>query len=171
MPIPILGFVAYSGTGKTTLLLKIIPLMKQQGLRIGIIKHTHHQFDIDKPGKDSYRLRHAGAQQTLVASRHRWALMVETEQLDEPDLERLLPHFDTDKLDLILVEGFKHEPFPKIEVHRPSLGYSPLFLDDKSIIAIACDTPPTVANHLPLLDINKPTEIITFITERILKNR
>ncbi|MEK8017956.1 MAG: molybdopterin-guanine dinucleotide biosynthesis protein B, partial [Candidatus Parabeggiatoa sp.] len=90
--IPILGFVAYSGTGKTTLLLKIIPLLKAKGLRIGMIKHSHHKkFDIDHPGKDSYRLREAGAEQMLVASRKRWALMVEMEEeFEEPNLEELL---------------------------------------------------------------------------------
>lgn len=167
--IPMVGFVAGSGTGKTTLLLKIIPLMKQRGLRLGVIKHTHHQFDIDKPGKDSYRLRHAGADQTLVASRHRWALMVETSQLDEPDLDSLLSHFEPDKLDLILVEGFKHEAFPKIEIHRPQLGQTPLFPQDTSIIAIACDAPPVVATYLPLLDMNNPEEIVVFIEKHFFQ--
>lgn len=168
-PIPMVGFVAGSGTGKTTLLLKIIPLMKQRGLRLGVIKHTHHQFDIDQPGKDSYRLRHAGADQTLVASRHRWALMVETTPLDEPNLDYLLPHFEPDKLDLILIEGFKHESFPKIEIHRPQLGRTPLYPQDTSIIAIACDAPPVVATHLPLLDMNQPEEIVAFIERHILQ--
>ena len=167
-PIPIVGFVAGSGTGKTTLLLKIIPLMKQRGLRLGVIKHTHHRFDIDQPGKDSYRLRHAGADQTLVASRHRWALMVGTPILEEPNLDYLLPHLDPDKLDLILVEGFKHEPFPKIEIHRPQLGHPPLFQQDPLIIAIACDAPPVIATHLPLLDMNQPEEIVAFIEKHIL---
>lgn len=166
--IPIIGFVAGSGTGKTTLLLKIIPLMKQRGLRLGVIKHTHHRFDIDKPGKDSYRLRHAGVDQTLVASRHRWALMVETTPLDEPNLDGLLPHLDPEKLDLILVEGFKHESIPKIEIHRPQLGHTPLFPQDPLIIAVACDVPLVIATHLPLLDMNQPEEIVAFIEKHIL---
>lgn len=168
--IPILSFVAYSGTGKTTLLLKIIPLLKAKGVRIGMIKHTHHQkFEIDYPGKDSYRLRHAGAEQMLVASCKRWALMVEIgEPCDEPPLEQLLPHLDQDKLDLILVEGFKHEPFPKIEVLRPSLGHPWFFPDDDTIIAIACDEPRVIKTNLPVLDMNQPEQIVAFIEEQFL---
>ncbi|MCK5665363.1 MAG: molybdopterin-guanine dinucleotide biosynthesis protein B [Thiotrichaceae bacterium] len=165
--LPILGFVAYSGTGKTTLLLKIIPLLKAKGIRIGMIKHSHHKkFDIDHPGKDSYRLRQAGAEQMLVASRKRWALMIETgDELKEPNLKQLLSHFEQDKLDMILVEGFKHENFPKIEVHRPSLG-RPLFVSpDPTIIAIASDAPPIEATDLPVLDMNQPEQIVTFIEE------
>lgn len=168
--IPILGFVAYSGTGKTTLLLKIIPLLKAKGLRIGMIKHTHHKFDIDHPGKDSYRLRHAGADQMLVASRKRWALMVEMDDsFSEPYLEHLLPQLDQSQLDLILVEGFKHEHFPKIEVHRPSLNRPLMFLEDESIIAIACDAPLAMATHLPVLDMNQPEQIVTFIENQVLE--
>ncbi len=167
--IPILGFVAHSGTGKTTLLLKIIPLLKAKGLRIGLIKHTHHQFDIDHPGKDSYRLRHAGADQTLVASRKRWALMVEMgDEFDDPSLEQVLSHLDKNQLDLILVEGFKHERFPKIEVHRPSLNHPLFFPQDDSIIAITCDEPLAVPTHLPMLDINQPEQVVAFIEQRIL---
>jgi molybdopterin-guanine dinucleotide biosynthesis protein B len=166
--VPILGFVAHSGTGKTTLLLKIIPLLKQQNLRLGMIKHTHHTFDIDQPGKDSYRLRHAGADQMLVASRHRWALMVETAHFQEPDLNYLLEHLDQTNLDLILVEGFKHEKYPKIEVHRPSLGHPPMFPYEQSIIAIASDAPPTITTNLPILDINQPQQIVTFIQHSFL---
>jgi len=167
--IPILGFVAYSGTGKTTLLLKIIPILKAKGLRIGMIKHTHHKkFDIDYPGKDSYRLRQAGAEQMLVASSKRWALMVELEnKFAEPDLEQLLVHLDQQKLDLILVEGFKHENFPKIEVHRPSLGNPLFFPEDNSIIAIACDVTDKLKTNLPLLDMNHPEQIVAFIEKFI----
>jgi len=168
--IPILGFVAYSGTGKTTLLLKIIPLLKAKGLRIGMIKHSHHKkFDIDHPGKDSYRLREAGAEQMLVASRKRWALMVEMEEeFEEPNLEELLSHLEQEKLDLILVEGFKHERFPKIEVHRPSLKRSFIFPEDKAVIAIASDEPLAITTDLPRLDMNQPEQIVVFIEEKIL---
>jgi len=168
--IPILGFVAYSGTGKTTLLLKIIPLLKAKGLRLGMIKHTHHKkFEVDYPGKDSYRLRHAGAEQMLVASRKRWALMVEMqEEYEEPDLIQLLSHLDQDKLDLILVEGFKHENYPKIELHRPSLGHPLLFPEDNSIIAIASDVPLTESKNLPWFDMNQPEQIVAFIETQFL---
>jgi len=169
--IPILGFVAYSGTGKTTLLLKIIPLLKAKGLRIGMIKHSHHKkFDIDHPGKDSYRLREAGAEQMLVASRKRWALMVEMEEeFEEPNLEQLLYHLEQEKLDLILVEGFKHERYPKIEVHRPSLERPLIFPEDQAVIAIASDEPLTITTDLPRLDMNQPEQIVVFIEEEILQ--
>jgi len=167
MTIPVLGFVAYSGTGKTTLLLKLIPLLKQKGIRIGMIKHTHHKkFDIDHPGKDSYRLRQAGAEQMLVASGKRWALMVEMEsKLDEPNLAQLLAHLNQDKLDLILVEGFKHENFPKIEVHRPSLSKPLLFPDDNSVVAVVCDEPSLITTSLPIFDMNQPVPIVEFIEQ------
>ena len=172
MTIPVLGFVAYSGTGKTTLLLKIIPLLKQNDLRIGMIKHTHHKkFDIDHPGKDSYRLRQAGAEQMLVASGKRWALMVEMEnKLEEPNLEQLLAHLNQDQLDLILVEGFKHENFPKIEVHRPSLGKPLLFPDDESIVAMVCDEPDLITTTLPVFDMNEPQLIVKFIEKYLVDN-
>jgi molybdopterin-guanine dinucleotide biosynthesis protein MobB len=169
----ILGFIANSGTGKTTLLLKLIPLLKARGLKIAMIKHSHHHFDIDHPGKDSYRLRHAGADQMLIASRLRWALMVELadQNLEEPSLEQLISKLDQENLDLILVEGFKHETIPKIEVHRPSLGNSAFFPNDPSIIAIACDEKPVEATELPLLALNQPEKIVDFIIDFLSTRR
>ncbi|MEK8015813.1 MAG: molybdopterin-guanine dinucleotide biosynthesis protein B, partial [Candidatus Parabeggiatoa sp.] len=126
--------------------------------------------DIDHPGKDSYRLREAGAEQMLVASRKRWALMVEMEEeFEEPNLEELLSHLEQEKLDLILVEGFKHERFPKIEVHRPSLERPLIFPEDKAVIAIASDEPLAITTDLPRLDMNKPEDIVAFIEEEILQ--
>jgi molybdopterin-guanine dinucleotide biosynthesis protein MobB len=165
--IPILGFAAYSGTGKTTLLLKLLPLLKAKGLRIAMLKHTHHDFDIDKPGKDSYRLREAGAEQMLVASSQRFALMVETGNYDEPCLAELLPKLDQKNLDLILVEGFKHEKIPKIELHRPSLGKDFLFTNDKDIIAIASDE-SLLQVKIPVLNLHNPQQIVDFIMLNIL---
>jgi len=163
-PIPLLGFVAFSGTGKTTLLKQLIPLLKARGLRPALIKHTHHSFDIDTPGKDSYELRQAGAEQVMVASRHRWALMVETpQQTDDPRLEILLPHLNTEALDLVLVEGFKHAAIAKIELHRPVLNHPLLFTEDPNIIAIASDEALTRKTHLPVLDLNNPEAIADFI--------
>lgn len=104
--IPLLAFAAWSGTGKTTLLKKLIPALCARGIRPGLIKHTHHDMDVDKPGKDSYELRKAGAAQTIVASQQRWALMTETPDEEELDLQFLASRMDTSKLDLILVEGF-----------------------------------------------------------------
>ncbi|MES9879713.1 MAG: molybdopterin-guanine dinucleotide biosynthesis protein MobB [Sedimenticola sp.] len=161
--VPILGFAAYSGTGKTTLLRKILPLLKSQGLRIGMVKHTHHNFDIDKPGKDSYELRKAGADEMLVASGRRWALMVETGQTGDPVLQDMVEHLDQKNLDLILVEGFKHEKLPKIELHRPSRNKPLIFPQDPEIIAVATDGELGTQTGLPLLDINSAETIAEFI--------
>lgn len=165
--IPIIGFIAYgSNTGKTTLLTKVLPLLKHKNLRVGMIKHVHHQFDIDTPGKDSYRFRQAGADQVLVASSQRWVLMVETGDSDDPYLDQVLPNLHQTDLDLILVEGFKHETFAKIEVHRPSLGYPLLFPQDDAIVAVACDEPLATETTLPILDINNPIQVTDFICQK-----
>ncbi len=164
--VPVLGFAAFSGTGKTSLLLKLLPELKTRGLVVAVIKHAHHNFDPDHPGKDSYELRKAGTDRMLVASRHRWALMVETEDRIEPRLEDLLKHLPQDGLDLIVVEGFKHENFPKIELHRPSLGNPLLFPDDHSFIAIATDQPISIDAPIPLLDLNNVDEIAAFVMDR-----
>jgi molybdopterin-guanine dinucleotide biosynthesis protein B len=166
---PLLGFCAYSGTGKTTLLTRLIPVLNRNGLKIGLIKHAHHQFDIDQPGKDSYELRKAGACEIMVASAKRWALVHESpERKGDPSLEELLPHLSLSKLDLVLVEGFKHEPLAKIELHRPSLGKSLLYPNDSGIIALATDIPPGEKIQLPVLDLNNIDEIADFIKDRFL---
>ncbi len=166
--IPILGFAAYSGTGKTTLLTQLIPLLKVQCLRIGLIKHSHHNFEIDKPGKDSYRHREAGASPVMVSSRFRRAVIWERSEPSEPSLLEELSYFDKAGLDLILVEGFKREPFPKIELHRPSLGKPLLFPEDDSIIAIASDDKFLATIKLPVFDLNRPAQIADFIVNRFL---
>ncbi len=164
--VPMLGFAAFSGTGKTTLLTRLLPLLRTQGLRIGMLKHAHHGFDIDRPGKDSYELRRAGAAQMLVASARRWVLMVEEgEGLEEPDLQQLVARLNQDALDMILVEGFKHEAFPKIELHRPSMGRPLMCLDDPNIIALATDAKPVQESPVPLLDLNRVEEIGTFVLD------
>lgn len=160
--VPLLGFAAFSDTGKTTLLASLLPLLRQRGLRIGVIKHARHGFDIDHPGKDSYVLREAGASQMLIGAPQRWALVTETPGQGDPKLDDLLPHLDQRHLDCILVEGFKHEPFPKIELHRPSRGYPLLCLSDETIIAVASDGPLAVEVQLPLLDLNNPLQIVDF---------
>ncbi|MCB5190497.1 molybdopterin-guanine dinucleotide biosynthesis protein B [Methylobacillus arboreus] len=166
-PRPILGFCAYgSGSGKTTLLTKLIPVLTARGLRLSVIKHAHHKFDVDKPGKDSYRLREAGAVQTLVASDIRWALMTERERMpygQEPvALAELLPQLDSNAIDLVLIEGFKQADIGKIEIHRPSLGYPLLSPADDSIIAVATDA--ALNQHtVPVLDLNNPESIADFI--------
>lgn len=166
---PLLGFVAFSGTGKTTLLKQLIPLLKKQNLKIALIKHAHHRFDIDIPGKDSYELRKAGADQVLVVSQQRWAMITETpEQQDDPELSDMLTHLDQSGLDLILVEGFKHIAFPRLELHRPALGHPLLFPDDADILAIVTDAPLQQQTTLPVLDLNQPAAIADFIQQYIL---
>jgi molybdopterin-guanine dinucleotide biosynthesis protein MobB len=165
---PILGFVAYSGSGKTTLLEQLIPALRSRGLRIALIKHAHHDFDIDIPGKDSYRLRKAGASQVMVASASRWALINEhDEQHDEPQLEELLQHLDCSRFDLLLVEGFKHESHPKIEVWRSATGKPLIYPTAENIIALACDQQPKVEVAIPLLDLNNVEAITDYIMARV----
>ena len=169
---PILGFAAYSGTGKTTLLKQLIPLLTDQGIRIGMIKHAHHDFDVDIPGKDSYELRKAGATQTLVASGKRWALMTETaDNTGDPALDDLIAKLDQSQLDLILVEGFRHVAYPKIELHREALGHPWLYPQDDSILAVASDGPLPGSTQLPQLALNQPAVIARFILENILERK
>ena len=175
-PIPLLGFAAFSGTGKTTLLTQLIPLLNKKGIRIGVIKHSHHNIELDNPKKDSYKLRKAGAQQTILASPQRTSIIVELPQQEDSSLEQALSHLQTDLLDLVLVEGFKSRSFPKIELHRKELNKPLLYQEDKSIIALATnDTPATDDNtpssndnkpaskHIIQLDINNPNAIAEFI--------
>lgn len=160
--IPALAITAWSGTGKTTLLKKLIPALCEQGIRPGLIKHTHHNMDVDKPGKDSYELRKAGAAQTIVASSQRWALMTETPDEPELNLAYLVSRMDASTLDLVLVEGFKHEAISKILLFRQGCGHrEEELIIDKHVIAIASDVPLTVA--VPLLDINDIPQIAAFI--------
>jgi molybdopterin-guanine dinucleotide biosynthesis protein B len=161
---PVLGFAAFSGTGKTTLLIRLIPFLEQHGVHVALIKHAHHDFDIDRPGKDSYELRKAGARQVLVASDRRSALMTEYAEPREPRLDDLLAQLALEAIDLVLVEGFRHVPFPKIELHRPSLGYPLLCREDASIIAVATDTPVST-DPLPRLDLNSSSMIGEFILD------
>jgi molybdopterin-guanine dinucleotide biosynthesis protein B len=163
---PVLGFAAFSGTGKTTLLQQLVPLLRREGMRLGLIKHAHHDFDVDQPGKDSFVLRHAGVERVLVGSRRRWALMVETSDAQEPTLANLLAQLPCADLDLVLVEGFKHERFPKIELHRAALAQPWLYPQDDSIIAVATDNPHTMPQPTGvILDINVPEAITRFILE------
>ncbi|MEJ2479038.1 MAG: molybdopterin-guanine dinucleotide biosynthesis protein B [Acidihalobacter sp.] len=163
LPIPVLGFAAWSGTGKTTLLSRVLPILRQSGLRCALLKHAHHSFDIDHPGKDSYELRKAGADQVLIASRWRWALMVESETEQDPPLDEMLGRLNPTQADIVLVEGFKHERMPKIELHRPALGRPLLYPDDPDIIAIASDEP--LETPLPRLDLNDAAAIAAFIVD------
>lgn len=167
--IPVLGFAAASGTGKTTLLTQLIPVLKQSGLRIGLIKHSHHDFEIDRPGKDSFRLREAGASPVMLVSRYRRAMITEFIPEKEPRLDEQLKQFDPSELDLILVEGFKAEKFPKIELHRPALKKPLLYLNDPDIIAIATDVALETPAYLTQLDLNQPEMIAAFIQNYLMK--
>jgi len=169
--VPIVGFVAPSGTGKTQLLKALITRLKSEGFKIAVIKHSHHDFEIDKPGKDSYELRKSGAAQMLIASKYRWAMINESEKLgDEVELNTLIKQLDQTALDIILVEGFKFEHFPKIEVYRSDVVASkrvqvPLFLSDPNIIAIATDKPLAEKEGVTLLDINDIKQVSQFIIQ------
>ena len=164
--VPVLGFAAYSGTGKTTLLVHLIPLLKKKGIEVGVIKHAHHDFEIDQPGKDSYEIRKSGATQMLIGSKKRWALMVENEETDQAiRLQEYIQHLDQNKLDIILVEGFKTEVLTKIELHRPSLGHPLICKSDESVIAVAADEKIDEKLGLDVLDLNNYNLIVQYIID------
>lgn len=155
------GFAGFSGSGKTTLIEQLIPRFVGRGLRVSLIKHAHHSFDIDKPGKDSFRHRAAGASEVLIASDQRWVLMHELRGESEPSLDELLSRFS--RCDLVLVEGYKHARLPKIEVHRPSTRQPMLHPQDPDVVAIATDG--GVSASVPVLDLNDPDTIARFILD------
>lgn len=156
----ILGIAGWSGSGKTTLLAGLIPLLVQRGLKVSTIKHAHHQFDIDQPGKDSYRHREAGATEVLVSSAQRFALLHEHRGAPEPTLEELLAKLSP--VDLVLVEGFKKEGHPKIEVWRAATGKPMLQPEDPQVIAVASDSAlPDLP--VPRLDAGNADEVADFI--------
>ncbi len=164
----VLGVAGWSGSGKTTLVLKLIPALLQRGVAVSTVKHAHHNFDVDKPGKDSWEHRQAGAREVLVASGRRWALMHELREETEPPLSDLLARLSP--ADLVLVEGYKCEPHPKLVVHRATVDGPPLWPDDPNAIAVACDraTADTVmADGLEALDLDDPEAIADFIVERL----
>ena len=169
--IPMIGFSAFSGTGKTTLLKQVIPLLKGKGLRIAVIKHAHHHFDLDQPGKDSFELRKAGSDKTIICTTTRMAVITEfPTPKDEPTLQEIIDTIDADSFDLILVEGYKHLPFPKIELHRKSVGKPYLYQNDPDIIAIACDAELPEPTDIMVLDINDVEGIAELVAERVGKN-
>lgn len=147
----IIGLAGWSGSGKTTLLTKLIPCLTGRGKRVSTLKHAHHAFDIDRPGKDSFQHRSAGATEVLVVSGNRWALMHELRGAPEPPLPEMLTKLAP--VDLVLVEGFKRESFPKLEVHRAENGKPLLYPDDRWIVAVAADTPLPDAT-IPVVDLN-----------------
>jgi molybdopterin-guanine dinucleotide biosynthesis adapter protein len=159
---PVFGFAGYSGSGKTTLIEQLIPIFVGRGLSIALIKHAHHSFDIDKPGKDSYRHREAGASEVLISSGQRWVLMHELRGQEEPGLEAQIAQLSP--CDLVLVEGYKRAPIAKLEIHRASVGKPLLHPHDPHIVALATDAGLTSElGDLPLLDLNDSGAIALFI--------
>ncbi len=157
----IFGFAGWSGSGKTTLLERLVPLFNARGLRVSLIKHAHHEFDVDTPGKDSYRHRQAGCQEVLIASARRWALMHELRNTPEPTLAELVPHVSP--CDLLLVEGFKRESIPKLEIHRSENGKPAIHTFDSDVVAIASDT--RFDSALPQFDLDDAEAIADFICQ------
>ena len=160
----VMGIVGWSGTGKTTLIVRLLPILVQRGLQVSTVKHAHHRFDVDQPGKDSYEHRRAGATEVLVGSANRWALMHELRGTPEPTLDDLLSRMA--RVDLVLVEGFKSHPHDKIEVIRGTSRDRPLWRDDPCVIALATDRMQEIETSLPVLDLDEPFRIADFIVER-----
>ncbi len=156
----IFGLAGWSGSGKTTLMTALIPEFGSRGVSVSTIKHAHHTFDIDRPGKDSWHHRAAGARQVMIASANRWALMHELRGAPEPSLDELIRQMSP--VDLLLVEGWKHHPHPKIEVYRPSLGKPLLYPDDPFVAALASNE-PLADLPLPWLPLGDPAAIDSFI--------
>ena len=159
----IFGVAGWSGSGKTTLLTALIPVLVERGFAVSTIKHAHHDFDVDQPGKDSWRHRQAGASEVMVASARRWALMREHRAAPEPSLDQLAARMSA--VDLLLVEGFKRHPHARIEVHRRSLGKPLLYPEDPHIVAVACDEPLVLP--LPVLPLADADAVAAFILERV----
>jgi molybdopterin-guanine dinucleotide biosynthesis protein B len=159
----VFGIAGWSGSGKTTLIEKLIPRFTARGLRVSLLKHAHHTFDVDQPGKDSYRHRHAGASEVLVTSSRRWVLMHELRGAQEPSFDEQIRHLSP--CDLLIVEGFKHAPIPKLEVWRAVTGEGMLHPQDAHIVAVASDA--KVETRLPLLDLNDDEGIAQFVVKHL----
>lgn len=159
----VFGIAGYSGSGKTTLLEKLIPQLTARGLRVSVIKHAHHGFDIDRPGKDSFRHRQAGAYEVLLSCNDRWALMHERRHEAEPTLNELLSHLSP--CDLVLIEGFKQEPVPKLEVYRLANGTPPIFAERSDVVAVATDG--EIDTLLPVLPLNDIGAIADFVLHHL----
>jgi molybdopterin-guanine dinucleotide biosynthesis protein B len=160
----IISFAGWSGSGKTTLITRLIPLLTARGISVSTVKHAHHAFDVDKPGKDSYEHRSAGATEVLVASANRWALMHELRGAPEPDVIELLAKLAP--VDLVIVEGFKRTASIKIEVHRRSLGKPFIYPDDPAVVAVASDVPVPLPPSIPNLALNDVAAIADLVLVR-----
>jgi molybdopterin-guanine dinucleotide biosynthesis protein B len=159
----VIGIAGYSGSGKTTLIEKLIPILVREGLRVSLIKHAHHEFDIDQPGKDSWRHRHAGCTEVLVSSSQRWALMHELRGAPEGNLQEQLARLSP--CDLVIVEGYKNAPMPKIEVHRKLASAPLLFPDDPHVVAVATDE--SLATSLPQFGLEDAAGVARFLIQHL----
>ncbi len=162
---PVLGFAAFSGSGKTTLIRKLIPELNARGIRASVVKHAHHEFDIDYPGKDSFELRKAGADQVLVGSGKRWAMVVETPLEEEADLATFLARLELSHSDVVLVEGFRHIRFPKIEIYRHELERDLFYPHDESIIAVATDNSEIFADNISTIALDRTDKLADFVVD------
>jgi molybdopterin-guanine dinucleotide biosynthesis adapter protein len=164
-----IGFAGYSGSGKTSLIERVIPALRQRGLKVSVLKHAHHSFDIDQPGKDSFRHREAGASEVMLVSEKRWVIMHEAQGRPEPSMEEMLTRFED--CDVVLVEGYKFGALPKIEVYRSQFSIDkktePMFKNDQKIVAVATDASDFLRaqTQLPLLDLNRPEDVAAFIVQ------
>ena len=163
----IIGIAGFSGSGKTTLIEKLVPLLVREGLRVSLVKHAHHEFDVDQPGKDSYRHRHAGCTEVLVSSSKRWALMHELRGAAEVPLHELLKQLSP--CDLVIVEGYKSEAIPKVEVHRRDSRTPLLYPEDANVVAVVTDEP--LDTNLPQLAIDDAEAVARFIVQHLGLNR
>lgn len=158
----IFGIVGWSGSGKTTLMVKLLPELTNRGFKVSTMKHSHHSFEIDRKGKDSFEHRKAGASEVLVCSSKRWALMHELRGDVEPSLDELIAHMST--VDLLLIEGFKAHKHDKLEIYRESVGLPLRCIEDKDIVAVACDN-VLEGLHVPVINLNETPAIVDFIIE------
>jgi molybdopterin-guanine dinucleotide biosynthesis protein B len=159
----VIGIAGYSGSGKTTLIEKVIPVLVREGLRVSLVKHAHHEFDIDHPGKDSWRHRHAGCAEVLISSSRRWALMHELRGAAEPSLQDQLQQLSP--CDVVIVEGYKSAPIPKVEVHRKLSGAPLLYIDDPHIVAVATDE--SLATQLPQFGLDDAEGVAHFVIRHL----
>jgi len=159
--VKVFGFAGYSGSGKTTLIENIIPVLVSQGIRVSLIKHAHHAFDVDRPGKDSYRHRQAGASEVMLTSAKRWILMHEIMDQPEPELPEQLRRMSA--CDIVLIEGFKKQPIPKLEIHRKAHGVPFLFSNDPHIVGIATDE--QLDTKLPQFGLDEYAALSAFVLD------
>ena len=159
----VIGIAGYSGSGKTTLIEKVIPILVGEGLRVSLVKHAHHEFDLDQPGKDSWRHRHAGCTEVLVSSSRRWAIVHELRGAPEVALDEQLKRLSP--CDLVIVEGYKAAPIPKLEVHRREANVPLLHPDDPHVVAVVTDEP--LDTNLPQLDLDSPQDVARFLVKHL----